>query len=133
MVRGGQVFETSPGLGVIGERNCGALAVAVIADHQRGFVVQHIGALHGFVIVELPFVVVPPDGLQRLANVGRIDEGTQSGDVGEILADQLIEQAAIANLELGLLGIVRAHVADRGGRDLVLGNAADLLDVVMRR
>ena len=125
------IFEAGPGFGVIGKGNLGTLAGAVIADHQGGFVVQHIGALHGIVVVKLTLVVVSPDGFQGLADVARIDQRTEAGDVGEILAHQLIEQAAIADLIFGLFGIIRAHVADSCRRDLVFRNAADLLDVVI--
>ena len=48
-VRGGEVFEAGPGLGVVGERNARALGLAVIADDERGFVVEGVGALDGVV------------------------------------------------------------------------------------
>ncbi len=63
--------------------------------------------------------------------MGGIHQRAESGDFGEILPHQLIEQAAITDLEFGLLRIFRAHIADGGRGDLVFGDAAHLLNIVV--
>ena len=57
------------------------------------------------------------------------DERAEAGDFGEILADELIDQASFADLVLGMFGIVRAHFAAQRRGDFVLGEAANFLDV----
>src|SRR5713226_7094442 len=53
------------------------------------------------------------------------------GDLGQVLADHLVHQTSLTELEIGLVGAIGAHVADGCLRDLVAGNAADLLDVIL--
>ncbi len=60
----------------------------------------------------------------------RIEQRSEPGYIRQVLPDQLVGQAAVAHLELGLGGIVRAHITHRNGVDLVLGNPAHLLDIV---
>src|ERR1019366_3977587 len=107
-----------------------ALGLAVSPEDEGSFVVEGVGALHGIVAGERAFVIVAVDGLEGFANVVRPHGGAEAGDFGHVLAHQLIEQAAGADLVLRLLGVLGTHGADQRGGDFVFGDAADLLGVV---
>src|ERR1039458_8012229 len=49
----------------------------------------------------------------------------------EVLADELVGEAATAYLVLGRLGILCPHVAAQIWRDIVLLEAGDFLDVIL--
>ena len=86
-LRGHQILDSGPGFLKIGERDLRPAAFGVIANQQSGFVVQGIDALHGIVLGQLRPVVVFVNGSQRFANVRGIEQRTEAGDIGQILAN----------------------------------------------
>ena len=121
------VFEAGHDFGEVGKWNARAGRGAIVADDHGCFVVQGEGALDVVMIVEASFVVVAIDGVEGLARVFRRDEGTEAGDVSQILAEQLIDEAAAADLVFRDFGVVAAEAADELRSDLVFGIAFDLL------
>ena len=68
---GGGVFKARHGLSEIGKRNVRALALAIVADDQRCFIVEREGALHVVVLFKAALVVVTIDRPERGADVDR--------------------------------------------------------------
>ena len=126
------VFQSRPRFGEIRERNLRALAPAVIADHQRGLVIQSVGPLHRFVPEQVALVVVLVDRRQRLADVRCVQQVAQPGDVGQILPQQLIDAGSRrppGNPDVSVLAAPIPIISPLA--ILSFGNAADLLDVVL--
>src|SRR5258708_28537657 len=85
-----QVLDSSPGLCVIRKRDSGARYLPVIADQYGCLVIQGVDALYRIVLGQVAAVVVFINGRYRLANVCRIEQRTETGDIREILSDQLV-------------------------------------------
>ena len=104
------VFEAGHDLVEVGE---GAFrtTTARIAGHQQcRLVIQDVRAHMVEVAVEALPEVVAHDAVQRAAHIGRVDEVAKTVDVRLKLTDQLIDEAARAQLKYRLGRVRRAHV-----------------------
>ena len=64
------------------------------------------------------------------ANVFGLEQRAEITDAGETLAEELISQAALAELVFGMFGIGGTHVAAEGLGDFVVMERANLLFVI---
>ena len=90
---GGGVFEAGHDFGEIGEGIGGPL-VGVGGHEEGGFVAEGVGAHVVEVVGHGRFVVIFHDAFEGGLDVLGLDEIAEAGDVGEVLADELIDQAA---------------------------------------
>src|SRR5260370_25454417 len=79
-----QVFNSCPGFRVIRKGDSGTRYFPVVADQNSSLVIQRVDTLYGIVLCEVGAVVVLINRGQRLANVPRIEQRTETGDVREI-------------------------------------------------
>src|SRR5208283_4958815 len=123
------VLEAGHHFGVVRERDRWPLGHAIVANNDGGFVVQRKGALDAIVLREIGLVVVAEDGIQRLAHIRFVHQRPQATHLRLILPDQLVYQAARADLVFRLFAVVRAHIGNQGLCDPVLLQAAHMLNV----
>src|ERR1700722_3205753 len=105
------MLQPCPCLGIVREGNMRARRFAVIADHYGRFIVQSISTLHCVMVHQAALVVVAINRIQRSAHMLRGNQWPQSRDVGEILSQELIDEASLANLILWLFRILASHAA----------------------
>ena len=60
---------------------------------------------------------------------GGCQQRAEAGDIGQVLADQLVGETTVRRAEIRLIGAIGAHVADRRRRGLALRDPAHLLNV----
>ena len=112
----GGVLETGHDFVEIGEGALGAIAAGVAGHQEGGFSAESEAAHVIEVVVQSHFAIVAEDALVGDAQLIGVHEIAEPANMGQVLPDELIDETAVAELELRVNEIAGAHDHVAGAR-----------------